>query len=165
MMKIMLKIDITHLGRPELRTGSGIISESPTAEVTIGSTSGAEVSSLPNDNRMLLEGEQRNELFGNNREFTNFEGFSSDESEEVEAENISENKRIRWEKGANSIFMVCFYRSDPTKRGYRKRMMKIWREMGVFEAAEQRLADQTRVIGTNGWLSEAELDEIQRKIK
>ena len=44
-------------------------------------------------------------------------------------------------------------------------MMKIWREVGVFEVIEQRLADQTRVIRTNGWLSEVELDEIQRKIK
>ena len=35
----------------------------------------------------------------------------------------------------------------------------------VFEVTEQGLADQTSVIRTNGWLSEKELDEIQRKIK
>ena len=29
---------------------------------------------------------------------------------------------------------------------------------------EQKLADRTRVIRTNCWLSEVELDEIQRKI-
>ena len=105
------------------------------------------------------------QLFGNSREFTNFEGFSNDKSEEMEAENINENTRIRWTKEANKIVMRCFYQSDPTKRGYRKQMMKIWREVGVFEVIEQRLADQTRVIRTNGWLSEVELDEIQRKIK
>ena len=44
-------------------------------------------------------------------------------------------------------------------------MMKIWREIGVFDITEQTLADQTRVIRTNGWLSKVELDEIQRKIK
>ena len=44
-------------------------------------------------------------------------------------------------------------------------MMKIWGEIGAFEVTEQRPADQTRVIRTNGWLSEVELDEIQRKIK
>ena len=44
-------------------------------------------------------------------------------------------------------------------------MMKIWREIGVSDITEQTLADQTRVIGTNGWLSKVELDEIQRKIK
>ena len=43
--------------------------------------------------------------------------------------------------------------------------MKIWREIGVFDITEQTLADQTRVIRTNGWLSKVELDEIQRKIK
>ena len=44
-------------------------------------------------------------------------------------------------------------------------MMKIWREIGVSDITEQTLADQTRVIRTNGWLSKVELDEIQRKIK
>ena len=38
--------------------------------------------------------------------------------------------------------MRCFYQSNPTKRGYKKRMMKIWREIGVFEITEQRPADQ-----------------------
>ena len=45
-------------------------------------------------------------------------------------------------------------------------MMKICREIGVFEEVkEQRPADQARVIRTNTWLSEVELEEIQRKIK
>ena len=56
--------------------------------------------------------------------------------------------------------MRFFYRSDPTKREYRKRMMMIWRKLGLFEIREHRLADQTRVIRTNRWLSEVELDEI-----
>ena len=44
-------------------------------------------------------------------------------------------------------------------------MMKIWREIRVFQVIEQRLADQTRVIRTNDRLFEVKLDEIQRKIK
>ena len=44
-------------------------------------------------------------------------------------------------------------------------MLKTWREIGLFEITEQRLADQTRVIRTNDWLSKAKLDEIQRKSK
>ena len=43
--------------------------------------------------------------------------------------------------------------------------MKILREIGVFGVTEQRLVDQSRVIRRNGWLPEAELDEILRKIK
>ena len=33
-------------------------------------------------------------------------------------------------------------------------MMKIWREIGLFEVTEKRVAAQNRVIRTNGWLSE-----------
>ena len=60
------------------------------------------------------------------------------------SENISENTKIRWTKEVNKIVMRYFYQSDLTKQGYRKQMMKIWREIGVFEVTEQRLADQKR---------------------
>ena len=70
--------------------------------------------------------------------------------------------RRNWNKEVNKIVMRCFYRSEPTKRGYRKRVLSIWKELGVFEISEQRLADQARAIRTNGWLSEIELEEIQR---
>ena len=52
------------------------------------------------------------------------------------------------------------------KRTYWKRNRKrmiIWRETGTFEITEQRLVDQARVIRTNEWLSEMELEEIMRK--
>ena len=45
--------------------------------------------------------------------------------------------------------MGYFYRSDPTTREYQKRMIAIWREIGIFEITEQRLVDQVRVIRTN----------------
>ena len=44
-------------------------------------------------------------------------------------------------------------------------MMEIWREKGVFQVTEQRVADQTRMNRTTGWLPEVELHQIQRKIK
>ena len=44
-------------------------------------------------------------------------------------------------------------------------MIKIWKEIGVFDTTEQRLADQSRAIRTNGWLSEIEMEEIQREIE
>ena len=43
-------------------------------------------------------------------------------------------------------------------------MIGIWRDIGTFEIAEQRLVDQTGVIRTNEWLSEVELEKIRRKI-
>ena len=60
--------------------------------------------------------------------------------------------------------MRCFYQSDPTRRGYWKRMIAIWRERGTSEITEQRLVDQVRVVRTNEWLIEVELEESRRKI-
>ena len=72
--------------------------------------------------------------------------------------------RRRWTKEENELVMRCFYQNDPTRRGYQKRMIAIWREIGTFEITEKRLVDQTRVIRTNEWLTEVELEEIRRKI-
>ena len=60
MMKTMSKINIANLGRPELPTGSAIVSKSPSADGTMDNTSGAGVSTLPNDDRMFLEEEECN---------------------------------------------------------------------------------------------------------
>ena len=43
-------------------------------------------------------------------------------------------------------------------------MIAIWREIRTFEITEQRLVDQARVVSTNEWLTEVELEEISRKI-
>ena len=63
MMKSMSKINITNLVRPELRTGSAMVSKPPSPEGTMGNTFGAVVLSLPNDDWMLLEEEEWNEGF------------------------------------------------------------------------------------------------------
>ena len=55
----------------------------------------------------------------------------------------------RWTKEVNKLVMRWFYQSDPTRRGYRKLMIAIWREIGTFEITEQRLVDQVRAIRTN----------------
>ena len=43
-------------------------------------------------------------------------------------------------------------------------MIAIWRERGTSEITEQRLVDQVRVVRTNEWLIEVELEESRRKI-
>ena len=73
--------------------------------------------------------------------------------------------RIKWSKEVNKIVMRCFYKSEPNKRGYRKRMLEIWTDIGVFEVTEQRLADQSRAIRINGLLTGIELEEIQREVQ
>ena len=40
-------------------------------------------------------------------------------------------------------------------------MVAIWREIG--EITEQRVVDQARIIRTNEWLTEVELEEIRKK--
>ena len=54
--------------------------------------------------------------------------------------------------------------SDPNKRGFRKRMLMIWQDIGVFELSEQNLAGQALAIRTNGWLSECEIEELKRNL-
>lgn len=68
-------------------------------------------------------------------------------------------------KEINRIGMKCYTKSDLNTRGYRKRMMDIWDEIGVFKISEQRLADQARAIKTNGWLSDIEINKIKRNIR
>ena len=72
-------------------------------------------------------------------------------------------KRKKWEKSVNKVVYECYLRSDPKKRGFRKRLKQIWDERGVFEVTEQRLADQARAIKVNNWLSDLEIEEIARK--
>ena len=73
--------------------------------------------------------------------------------------------RKTWNKEVNKLIMRCFIESNPSTRGYSKRMLAIWKEIGVFDVTEQRLADQVRAIKVNRWLSEVEIEEIHRNIK
>ncbi|XP_063592467.1 uncharacterized protein LOC134769657 [Penaeus indicus] len=52
--------------------------------------------------------------------------------------------REKWSKMTNQLVMKCYIMSEPDKRGYRKRMWKIWNENGGDPIGEQRLADQLR---------------------
>ena len=58
----------------------------------------------------------------------------------------------RWTKEENKLVIRCFYQSDPTRRGYQKRIIANWKEIGTFAITEQRLVDQARVIRTDKWL-------------
>ena len=73
--------------------------------------------------------------------------------------------RRRWTKEVSKLVMTCFYKSDPTRTGYRKRIIAICKDIGIFEITKQRLVDQVRVIRTNEWLTEMELQEIGKTIR
>ena len=61
-------------------------------------------------------------------------------------------------KELTELVMRCYFLSDPNKRGFRKWMLKIRKDIGVFELSEQNLAGQALGIRTNGWLSELETE-------
>ena len=65
----------------------------------------------------------------------------------------------------NRVVMQCYYRSEYGRNGYRKRMHATWNEMGMFNVTEQRLVDQKNNILRRKWLSDFELEEIQRNVE
>ena len=46
---------------------------------------------------------------------------------------------MKYTKDDNIKVMKCYYLSEPSKRGYIKRMARIWRELSGFELTEGRL--------------------------
>ena len=57
-------------------------------------------------------------------------------------------KRKTWTRQDNQLALHYYFKSNPTQRGYRKRMMEIWQELSIFQTTSQRLADQVRTRRT-----------------
>ena len=62
------------------------------------------------------------------------------------------------------IAMTCYMKNEQERREYKKCMLKICNEIVLFPLAEQKFAEQVRVIKTNGYLSKLEINEIKRNI-
>ena len=54
--------------------------------------------------------------------------------------------------------------SEPKIRGYRKPMLSLWLQKGMFWVSKQRLVDQANTIRRNSWMTELEIDELERKV-
>ena len=54
--------------------------------------------------------------------------------------------------------------SEPKIRGYRKRMLSLWLQKGMFWVSEQRLVDQANTIRRNSLMTELEIEELERKV-
>ena len=74
------------------------------------------------------------------------------------------SKRRKWTSQENKIFMECYLLSEPKIRGYRKRMLSLWLQKGMFWVSEQRLVDQANTIRRNSWMTELEIEELERKV-
>ena len=60
--------------------------------------------------------------------------------------------------------MKCYLLIEPEIRGNRKRMLILWLQMGMLQVSEQRLFDQTITIRRNSWMTDLEIEELERKV-
>ena len=73
-------------------------------------------------------------------------------------------KRKTWTREHKQLALHCYFNSDPTQRGFKKRMMEVLQELSSFQTTSQRLTDQVKTIMKKGWFSELEIIEIRQKI-
>ena len=59
--------------------------------------------------------------------------------------------------------MECYLLSEPKIRGYRKRMLSLWLQKGMSLVSEQRLVDQANNIRKDSWMTELEIEELERR--
>ena len=74
------------------------------------------------------------------------------------------SKRRKWTSQENKIAMECYLLSEPKIRGYRKCILSLWQQKGMFWVSEQRLVDQANTIRRNSWMTELEIEELERKV-
>ena len=54
--------------------------------------------------------------------------------------------------------------SEPKITGYRKRMLRLGLEKGMFWVSQQRLVDQANTICRNSWMTELLMEVLERKV-
>ena len=64
----------------------------------------------------------------------------------------------------SGITKIRGYRSESKIRGYRKRILSLWLQKGIFWVSEQRLVDQANTIRKDSWMTELEMEELERKV-
>ena len=60
--------------------------------------------------------------------------------------------------------MECYLLSEPKIGEYRKHMLSLWLQKGLFWVSEQRLVDQANTIRRNSWMTKLEIAELERKV-
>ena len=60
--------------------------------------------------------------------------------------------------------MECYLLSEPKVRGNKKRMLSLWLSKGMFWVSEQRPVDQANAIRRNSWMTELEIEELERNL-
>ena len=60
--------------------------------------------------------------------------------------------------------MECPLLSEPKITGYRKRMLRLGLEKGMFWVSQQKLVDQANTICRNSWMTELLMEVLERKV-
>ena len=60
--------------------------------------------------------------------------------------------------------MECYLLSESKIKGYRKRMLSLWLQKGMFCLSEQILVDQANTIHRNRWMTKLEIEELESKV-
>ena len=74
------------------------------------------------------------------------------------------SRRRKWTSQENKIVIECYLLSKPKNRGYRKQMLSLWLQKFMFWLSEQRLVDLANIIRRNSWMTELEIEELERKV-
>ena len=74
------------------------------------------------------------------------------------------SKRKKWTSQENKVVMECYLLSEPKIRRYGKRMLSLWLQKGMFWVSEQKLVDQANTICRRSWMTELEIEELERKV-
>ena len=69
------------------------------------------------------------------------------------------SKRRKRTSQENKIVMECYLLRESKIRGYRKCILSLWLQKGIFGVSEQRLVHQANTIC---WMTELEIEELGR---
>ena len=74
------------------------------------------------------------------------------------------SRKRKWTSQENKSIMECYLLSEPKIRRYRMCMLSLWLQKGRFWVSEQRLVDESNTIHRNSWMTELEIEELERKV-
>ena len=74
------------------------------------------------------------------------------------------SKRRKWSSQENKMVMECYLLREPKLRSYRKCMLSLLLNKGMFWVSEQRLVDQPNTIRRNSWMTELDIEELEMNL-
>ena len=74
------------------------------------------------------------------------------------------SKQRKWSSQENKMAMECYLLRELKVTGYRKCMLSLWLNEGMFWVSEQRLVDQENTVRRNSWMTELEIEELERNL-